>query len=326
MSAIESAVAGTVGRAGRAGTVVLAHDTPGGVPPDLTVTRLFTAWTFDLWLAVVILSAAGLYLAGVRALRRRGDTWPWSRTVLFLVPGLGSVVLATQSSLATYDTTLLSVHMVQHMVLSMAAPVFLALGAPITLALRTLPRGPRRRLLAVVHSRAARVLSFPLLAGAVFVVTPFALYFSEWYTATLRNDYLHEAMHLHFLLFGCLWFWPLLGLDPVPNRLAYPIRMLAIFATLPFHAWLGIAIMSASDLIGEQWYASLGRDWGPGLFDDQQTAGGILWVTGDLVGLVLLAVLFVQWVRASEREAEREDRRLDRLEAEAARTARRPGP
>ena len=129
----------------------------------------------------------------------------------------------------------------------MIAPVFLALGAPITLALRTLPPGGRGRLLAVLHSRVARVLTFPVVAGVIFVANPFALYLTGWYEATLRNPLLHDLNHLHFVLVGCLWFWPILGLDPMPNRLPYPLRLLAVFATMPFHAFLGVAIMSALD-------------------------------------------------------------------------------
>src|SRR3990170_597986 len=112
----------------------------------------------------MLVVAAGLYLYGVHRLRARGDKWPLSRTVLFVGAGLGSIAAVTVSGLHAYDTALLSVHMVQHMVLAMVAPIFLALGAPVTLALRTLRGAPRRRLLAVVHSRVARVLAFPLVA------------------------------------------------------------------------------------------------------------------------------------------------------------------
>lgn len=288
------------------------------MPPPLTVTRGFTAWEFDPYLATTVLVAGALYLYGVWRLRARGDRWSGWRTSSFVGLGLGSVVVATQSFLATYDTTLFSVHMVQHMVLSMVSPIFLALGAPVTLALRTLVGGPRRWLLALLHSRVSKVLTFPPLTWSVFVGTPFALYFTSWYGLTLRNTYFHEALHLHFLLVGCLFFWPLLGLDPVPGRLPHPLRMLPVFLALPVHAWLGIAIMSSTAVLGGDWYASLGREWGASLLSDQRTGGGILWVSGDLIGLIIFGAMFVQWVRASEREAEREDRRLDRQERGAA--------
>ncbi len=141
---------------------------------------------------------------------------------------MGSAVIATVSGLAVYDDTLLSVHMVQHMILAMVVPLAMALGAPITLALRTLPRRPRGWLLAVLHSRAAKVLTFPPLTFTLFVITPWALYFSGWYTATLHSNYLHEMTHFHMVLIGCLFFWPLMGIDPIPGRISYPARMMLV--------------------------------------------------------------------------------------------------
>jgi len=203
------------------------------------------------------------------------------------------------------------------MLLSMVATVFLALGAPVTLALRTLPQGPRGLLLRLLHSRFAQVMSFPLIPWVLFVASPFALYFSGWYGATLDSNVLHELLHLHFLAVGSLFFWPLLGVDPVPGRSGHPFRMLLVAATLPFHAFLGVAIMSVEPdgrgLLAGEHYLPL-----HGLAESvyqQQLGGGLLWASGDVIGLMFLAVLLTQWMRASEREAAREDRRLDRLEA-----------
>jgi cytochrome c oxidase assembly factor CtaG len=270
---------------------------------------------------VVTVWTAGLYLLGVRTLHRRGDAWPVGRTVMFVGVGMGAFYVATSSGLAAYDTTLLSVHMVQHMVLAMLVPLALALGAPVTLALRTLPHTPRRWLLTVLHSRAAKVLTFPPLTLALYVVSPWALYFSGWYPATLDHVWLHELMHLHLVVVGMLFFWPIVGIDPVPGRVGYPARMLLVVLTLPFHAFLGVTIMGQDTLLGGDHYQGLhelpGYGWLPDPLDDQHLAGGLLWSSGDLVGLVLLGVLFAQWVRSSMREAAREDRRLDLLEARA---------
>jgi len=269
---------------------------------------------------------AGLYLAGVWTLRRRGDQWPLGRTLAFVVLGMGSFYVATSSGLAAYDTTLLSVHMVQHMVLSMVVPLCLALGAPVTLALRTLPKRPRGWLLVVLHSRVAKVLSFPPLTLLLYVVSPWALYYSGWYGASLHSPFVHELMHVHLVTVGALFFWPLMGIDPIPGRVSYPFRVLLVVLTLPFHAFLGISVMSADSLIGGNYYPSLHHGpmgaWLPDAVDDQHLAGGILWSSGDLIGLVFFGVLFAQWVRSSMKEAAREDRRLDLLEArEAARAA-----
>ena len=306
------------------GQVLPLHAGPGDQIAPFTPVRLLTAWTFEPVLLAVIIVVGGLYLYGVRRLHARGDKWPVGRTVAFVGLGLGSAVIATQSALGTYDTVLLSVHMAQHMILSMLTPLAMALGAPVTLALRTLPPNPRKWLLSVLHSRVAKVLCFPMIGFTLFVLSPWALYFSGWYDATLRSTGLHDLLHVHFIVVGSLFFWPLLGLDPVPGRVIYPFRLMLTFLTLPFHAFLGITIMSANKLIAEDWYTSFGRSWPPSPLRDQYIAGGLLWGSGDIIGLVFFAVLFVQWVKQSMREAKREDRRLDRLEEQARRAEQGP--
>jgi len=307
--------------------VTTAAATAGPDLPPFTLDRALTDWSLAPLPFVLTVWAVGLYLVGLMVLRRRGDRWPAGRTVAFAGVGMGTFAFATMSGLAAYDTTLLSAHMVQHMLLTMVVPLALALGAPVTLALRTLPRRPRRWLLAVLHSRVARVLTFPPLTLALYIVSPWALYYSGWYRASLESPIVHEMMHVHLVLVGALFFWPLMGIDPVPGRVGYPARMLLVVLTLPFHAFLGVTIMGQQELLGGDWYPSLHAgpmgSWLPDPLADQHLAGGILWGSGDLIGLTFFAVLFAQWVRSSMREAAREDRRLDLLESRAA--AGRPG-
>lgn len=291
-----------------------------GLPPFGALT-VFTQARPPLVPTLAIVLTGAVYLYGVRRLIARGDRWPVGRSLAFVLGGLGTVFVALCSGLARYDGLLFGAHMVQHMLLSMVAPIFFALGAPVTLALRTLPSGPRAGLLSVLHSRVARVVSFPAIPWLLFIGSPFALYFSGWYAATLDSPALHDLLHLHFLLVGCMFFWPIIGIDPVPGRVSHPFRILLLFATMPFHAFLGIAIMSVGDdgrglLAAEHYLPLLGRE---GAVFQQQVGGGLIWSSGDLVGLLFIFVATVQWMRASEREAAREDRRLDRLDAEAAR-------
>jgi len=297
--------------------LILAHR--DGLP-EFGLWSVVTEARPELLPLLLVLVPAAVYVYGVRRLTARGDRWPVGRTLSFVVGGLGTIALATLSGIAAYDTSLFAVHMVQHMMLSMVATVFLALGAPVTLALRTLPKGPRGVLLRVLHSRFAEIVSFPLIPWVLFVASPFALYFSGWYEATLTSPVLHELLHLHFLAVGSLFFWPLLGIDPVPGRSGHPFRMLLVAATLPFHAFLGVAIMSVEPdgrgLLAADHYLPM-HGLAESVFQ-QQLGGGLLWASGDIVGLLFLGVLLTQWMRASEREASREDRRLDRLEAREA--------
>ena len=292
--------------------------------PPFGPWTVLTAPTLDLVPLVGLVLGLCLYLFGVARLRARGDAWSWGRTVSFCGLGLGTIAFALFSGLGTYDLNLFGVHMLQHMLLSMVATVFLALGAPITLALRTLPRRPRALLLSLLHSRFAKVVTFPLIPWLLFVGSPFALYFTGWYPATLAHPLLHELVHVHFLLVGSLFFWPLLGIDPIPGRVSHPARMLLLAATLPFHAFLGVAIMSVPDsgagLIARDHYLAL-HSVQEAVFQ-QQVAGGLLWSSGDIIGLMFLIIVLAQWMKASDREAVREDRRLDRLEELAKATER----
>lgn len=281
-------------------------------PPPLTGSRFLTSWALDPTLVVSLVVVAGLYVWASSRLRRRGDAWPIGRDVAFVGGGLGTIALATMWWPGVYDDTLFWAHMVQHMTLSMLAPIFLALGAPVTLMLRTLPAGGRRRLAGALRSLPAKILVNPLTGFVLLFGTPFVLYFTGLYAETLRNSLLHELLHVHFVFAGCIFFWPLIGVDPVPGRLAYPMRMIVLFVTLPAHAWLGITIMSDSTVIGGSFYRALARPWGPSLLHDQTIGGGLLWSTGDLVGILVLAALFIQWSRADSREASRVDRQLDR--------------
>jgi putative membrane protein len=287
--------------------------------PPFTGAALFREARLDSWLSVSLVVAAGLYLYAVHRLRMRGDAWPVGRTAAFLGGGLGAIALVTVSGIEAYDTTLLSVHMVQHMVLAMIAPIFLALGAPVTLALRTLPVRWRQRLVASLHSRVAAVLAFPLVSYAIFVASPFLLYFTNLYRLSLAHPWLHELVHLHFILAGCLFFWPVLGLDPLPGRWPYPGRALLMVLSTPFHAVVGLTVMQSHALLGGDWYPSQHLSWADPAAD-QVLSGGILWAGGEIVSVTMLGVLVAQWMRHADREARREDRRLD-LAAAAARRA-----
>ena len=284
--------------------------------PEFGPLSVFTQARPPLVPTLALVLVTGLYLVGVQRLTAGGHRWGIGRLVAFLT-GILVLAIALLSGLEAYDTRLFGVHMVQHMLLSMVAPVFLALGAPVTLALRTLPARPRGVLLSVLHSRVARVVTFPAVPWVIFIGSPFALYFSGWYPATLDHRWLHDLMHLHFVLAGSLFFWPIIGVDPVPGRVPHPIRILLLFATMPFHAFLGVAIMGVDAngkglLAAEHYIPLIGR--ADAVFQ-QQVGGGLIWASGDLVGLLFIFVAAVQWMQASEREAAREDRRLDRLEA-----------
>ncbi|MEZ0075825.1 cytochrome c oxidase assembly protein [Planotetraspora sp. GP83] len=293
------------------------------VPPPVSLGNLLTLWWFDLFFAAIAATLAGLYAAGVVRLRRRGDKWPWGRTANWFL-GVVILVLATQSGVARYAPVLFSVHMTEHMVLSMLVPIFLVLGAPITLALRALKpaarrgdRGPREWITVILHSRAAKFIAHPAIATAIFVASTYALYFTPLFASAMEEHLGHIAMTLHFLLSGCLFFYVIIGVDPGPQRLPYVGRLLLLLVTMPFHAFFGLALMSMGTVLASRWYDQLGRTWGASSVSDQQTGGGIAWAFGEIPTLIVLLALAIQWWRDDDRAARRADRRAD---AAAAKT------
>lgn len=290
--------------------IALVASGTGEPLPALTGQRILTAWVVDPYLAVPLLVVAAGYLLGVRRLRRRGVPWPVGRSAAFLAGGLGSLAVATMSSLGAYDDVLFSIHMVQHMVLTMLTPVFLALGAPVTLALRALHGRGRRALLGVLHSPVVRVLTHPVATLPLLMGSLYGLYFTPVYEVTLRHPLLHEALHVHFVVVGCLFFFPLLGVDPLPHPLPHVARLGVVFLMLPMHAWLGVTLMMSTQTIAADYYAHVSGH-ATDLLADQHLGGAILWASGDLLSSVFFGALLVRWIRADERAARRGDRRAD---------------
>jgi putative copper resistance protein D len=260
---------------------------------------------------------AALYLAGVRRLRRRGDTWPVGRMVSWLA-GCFVLLIATCSGIGRYSPAMFSVHMGSHMLLSMVAPVLFVLGGPVTLALRALPAvgkdappGPREWLVAFVQSPVSKALTHPLVALPLFVGSFYGLYFSGLFDSALTYHWAHLAMNAHFLLVGYVFYWPVIGVDPAPRRMPPLGRLGMIFAAMPFHAFFGVALMSMQTVIGETFYRGLKLPWVGDLLTDQRLGGGIAWASGEVPVLLVLIALLVQWARTDEREARRSDRRED---------------
>jgi cytochrome c oxidase assembly factor CtaG len=286
-------------------------------PPPLTVSRAFTSWTLDVPVLVVVLAAALLYLAGMRRVRRSGQPWPRARAVAFLIGGGGAVVVATMSFLGVYQHVLFYDRAVQTVLLLLAAPLFLALGRPLSLFTGALPR-PGRRADAMVHSRAARILTFPAITAMVLVIVPFLLYFTAWYEAGLRNATIRELTYAALLAPGLVFFWTLLRVDPVPKAYPYLVALWVTGAEVVGDAVLGLAVLADQHLIAGSYYQALGRPWGPSLRADQVIGGGALWILGDLVGLPFLAATLIVMIREDEQEAAQVDAELDARTAEAA--------
>ncbi|UXY26149.1 cytochrome c oxidase assembly protein [Streptomyces sp. HUAS TT20] len=290
------------------------HGTMTDLPP-FTLGRGLE-WSADPFFLIACLLGLGLYGWGVVRLRRRGDAWSVGRTVSYAV-GVLTIMLMMCTGLNDYGMVMFSVHMVQHMVISMLSPILILLGAPVTLALRALPvagrgrKGPRELLLALLHSRYMRVVTHPGFTIPMFIASLYALYFTPLFDFLMGSKAGHIAMMVHFLAVGVAFFWPIIGVDPGPHRPGHLMRMLELFAGMPFHAFFGIALMMASAPMVETFKnppASLGID----ALSDQSAAGGIAWAFSEIPSVLVLIALLFQWYGSEQRQAKRKDRAADR--------------
>lgn len=287
------------------------------LPPPPTFMMWLTLWRLEIITAFVLISITVVYLRWVRRLARRGDRWPWYRTASFLV-GIGLLVWITQGAPTIYGTVTFSGHMVAHMLLAMVVPVPLTFAAPVTLALRALParkdgsRGPREYVRGVVESRWVRFLSNPIVAAVNFTGSLVIFYNSPLFEFALRNHVGHLAMVLHFTVVGYLFVNALVGIDPGPARPRYPLRIILLFATMAFHAFFGVSLMSQETLLAPTWFGLMGRTWGPDALADQQYGGQLAWGIGELPVLLLAVGVFIAWRRDDDKEARRKDRQAER--------------
>jgi cytochrome c oxidase assembly factor CtaG/putative copper export protein len=285
------------------------------LPPWPDWSRYFTEWSPDLIWAIACGFGIFFYLAGVWRLRRRGDHWPIYRAVLW-VCGLVLLAYITSGGVSVYEEYLFSAHMGAHMALTMAVPVLLVPGAPVTLAARAIrarkdgSRGGREWILLAVHSKFASIIANPIVAAVLFAGSLWVFYYSPLFRWSMVDHIGHEWMVGHFLITGYLFVQSLIGIDPVPYRLPYPFRLVLLLGTMAFHAFFGLAIMSGTGLLLADWYGAMG--WGTDALADQQMGGGIAWSVGEIPTVALAITVAVQWSRSDEKESRRSDRHADR--------------
>jgi len=291
------------------------------MPEAPTLSRILFEYDPDVLMIGLLVLAVALYIKGVVVLTRRGDKWPVGRTISFAL-GISAIDFATSGGLGVYSYFAFSWHMVAHMVLGMIAPIGIVLGAPITLALRTLPqsrdgieRGVRGLLISALHSRYSRVITNPIVALAIFDGSLFVLYFTPLFGGMMQSHLGHLFMGVHFLLAGILFFHVIVGVDPNPRKVPHLVRIGILLAAMSIHAFFSVALMSTTTLIDGGYFESLQRPWSTDLLADQKSGGAIGWAMGEIPILIALIATFIQWMRDDSNEAKRIDRNTARMAA-----------
>jgi putative copper resistance protein D len=290
-------------------------------PPPPTWSRILFSYEPNALMIGILTLMVALYIKGVVVLTKRGDKWPVGRTIAFAL-GITATDFATSGGLGLYAQFSFSYHMTAHMVLGMIAPIGLVLGAPMTLALRTLPqgrnsdeRGVRGSLLAALHSKPGIFFTNPIVALAIFDGSLFALYFTDLFSVLMQSHTGHLFMSLHFLAAGYLFFSIIIGIDPNPRKVHYLVQIVILFGAMSVHAFFSVALMSSTTLIDGGYYASLQTPWLGDSLADQKLGGSIGWAMGEIPILIALVATFINWMRDDSREAKRIDRSTARQAA-----------
>jgi putative copper resistance protein D len=290
-------------------------------PPNPTWSRIFFSYEPDALMIGILVMMVALYVKGVIVLTKRGDKWPVGRTISFAL-GISVIDFATSGGLGVYAQFSFSYHMLAHMLLAMVAPIGLVLGAPMTLALRTLPqgrtpteRGVRGSLLAALHSKVGTFYTNPVVALLIFDGSLFALYFTDLFASMMQSHMGHLVMNLHFLAAGFLFFFVVIGIDPNPRKIPHLVQIVILFAAMSIHAFFSIALMSMTTLIDKGYFASLQTPWLTDFLADQKLGASIGWAMGEIPILMALVATFINWRREDSREAKRIDRNTARQAA-----------
>jgi cytochrome c oxidase assembly factor CtaG len=289
------------GRAAAHGTVLVG-------PPDALAFAV--DWSIEPLVAIPLIVLALAWSSAIRRVNRAhpANQVPRIRSAAFY-GGLAAIAVALMSGIERYDTILFSVHMVQHILLTLVAAPLLVMSGPITLLLRlSSPEVRHRWILPVLHSRIVRSVSFPVVAWVLFAAVMWGTHFSPVFDAALENPLVHDLEHLAYLVTALLFWWPAVGVDPSPWRMSHPVRVLYVFLQMPQNTFLAVVLLNLDKVLYPH-YATLVRSWGPSALDDQRAAAGIMWLAGDTIFLAAILAIVVGWMRAEAHDAGRIDRR-----------------
>jgi cytochrome c oxidase assembly factor CtaG len=303
------------------------------VPADPpSVANLVLGWTFEPTILLPLLASAVVWWRLLAAVNRAHPEHPVPRLQRWaFLAGLGVIASALDSGLAQYDTTLFSLHMVQHILLTLVAPPLLVLGAPVTQLLRASSSETRTgRIMPVLNSRPLRILGHPIVADLLFAAVMWGTHFSPFFNQSLENRLVHDLEHVLYLAAGLLFWLPVIGVDPAPHRMGHATRIGYVFLQMPQNSFLAMAILFADAPLYAH-YATLGSPYGIDALADQRLAAGIMWFVGDVIFLVAMLGVLAAWMRSEERGTAAAERRADVeraaiREREVALRSRRAGP
>jgi putative membrane protein len=238
----------------------------------------------ELTLASPFLLVFLMYILAVGVSNRRCKPWPSSRSVFWIL-GVLCALSAVAGPLAHQSHVDFSAHMFSHLLLGMLAPLLMALGAPVTLLLRTIHVTPARRISYVLKSWPVRTLSHPLAAAFLHIGGLWVLYTGDLFIAMQQSPFLHAAVHLHLFLAGYLFTVSMIYIDPTAHRCSFVFRAIVLIISSAGHGILSKYIYAYPP---------------DGVPETQAQAGGMLmYYGGDAINLILIVIFCFHWFRAT---------------------------
>lgn len=268
-----------------------------------------------LWVTLTVF-AVGSYLYGVWLLRRKGEHWPIGR-LLFWLAGWGLTLYLAVSGLWEYSTGLYSWHMLVHMTVNMLVPTLCVLGGPFSL-LRAASRvrengmpGFREWSLALDDYKPFQRLLSPPLLWLNYVGSLFLIYFTPLFPWLMRFHWAHQLMLLYFMVTGYVFFNLIVGYDNRSWQLPHLVKLALMISVMPFHAIFAVGILSSQLLIGADFYQTIAVTWVGDLMQDQNIAGQLTWLMGEVPLFVAVVALSAQWFMSDKDTAAKNDARAD---------------
>lgn len=239
------------------------------------------SWNFEP--TVVSLSFIICSFYAYFAIRQRGGI-DWPRAVLFYTGAL-IMFVALVSPLHAGADRLLSLHMLQHVLLTTLGPPLVVLGlTPAMLEPLTRPG---------LLGRAARVFANPMFAAFAFILNMWFWHIPPVYQLALTHEWAHATMHVAFMASGIIFWWPVIQSTPV--RLGEGGRLLYLFVTAMPMGFLALLLIATNSVIYSH-YETTERLLGLSPIEDQQVAGVIMGALGEFAGFIAITLLFFRYI------------------------------
>ena len=260
----------------------------------LLSSKLFTAWQVDAVALAMLLILGTAYLCAALLVRRRPDgQWPARYTMAFLA-GLAVCGLATNSSIAVYDMSLFTAHMIGHLMLVMLAPALLMAGRPLSLAVEVSSR--RERIVVVCTGRVVSLLTAPPVALASYAVVIVGTHLTGLMDVIMRNTWAGQLEHLAYVLLGCQFFVVVIGDAPIRWKLSAPARFFMLAISMAVDTFTGVVLLQSTTAITMT--PPPGASINP--LTDTQTGGAIMWFGGDGIMAVIMVIVALGWIHRPE--------------------------